>query len=303
MLIRSAVVGCAVVLGAGSGVADAAQPAGAAHPVEFWRAVRDGGYALPAGSDAGALALELTDLLASPDPELRDEIAFSTLAMWIYQKPVIGPETLQSLMDRWTANLSSGIGQHDTDTVFRRSFSALALSVAVARDNVSAALSGDDIHRLTDAALAYLAAEQDVRGYDPMKGWMHSAAHTADLLKFLGRSRYLQAGSQSKILDAIAAKLTSAPVVFFNGEDERFARAVLSIVNRADFDSGAFTAWVVRTTPAPMKAHPTIEELRAAQNVKNLFAKLEVLLAAIADARPPVETARSALRGALKDLF
>ena len=223
--------------------------------------------------------------------------------MWIYQKPVVGAETLRGLVDRWTANLNSGVGDRDTDSVFRRSFSALVLAVAVARDNVSPVLSAEDVHRLTDAALAYLAAEQDVRGYDPVKGWIHSAAHTADLLKFLGRSRYLQAETQSKILDAIAAKLTSAPVVFVNGEDERFARAVLSIVNRPDFDGGAFTSWVERTKPAPMKAHPTVQELRAAQNVKNLFAKLEVLLAAIPDAAPAVDSARAALRGALKDLF
>ena len=61
---------------------------------------------------------------------------------------------------------------------------------------------------------------------------MHSAAHTADLVKFLARSRHLPAGAQREILDAIGEKVRNAPVVYTFGEDQRFARAVLSIVNR-----------------------------------------------------------------------
>src|SRR5215470_12448304 len=95
--------------------------AAAAHDVAFWRAIAQNHYTLPAGSDAGALADELTGLLSSPDPELRDEIGYSTLASWIYQQKIITGGALHAIVDRLVANLTRGIGERDSDSVFGRS--------------------------------------------------------------------------------------------------------------------------------------------------------------------------------------
>jgi hypothetical protein len=171
---------------------------------------------------------------------MRDEIGYSTLVAWIYRKRVVGPETLRALTDRWLGNLTKGIGERDTDRVFRRSFSALALSVIVGRDDATPFLMPQEFQRIKESALTYLNAEHDVRGYDADKGWIHSAAHTADLLKFIGRSRYLETEDPTRMLDAIARKLAEAGLVFTHGEDERFARAVLSLINRPDFDRNGF---------------------------------------------------------------
>jgi len=277
-------------------------PAAAAHDVAFWRAIARDRYTPPRGSDVPALAGELAGLLASPDPELRDEIAYSTLASWIFQQKLLDAGALRTLIVRLTANLTRGIGERDTDSVFGRSFSALVLSVVVARDNADPFLDAGEWRRIDAAAIDYLAAEQDVRGYDPTNGWMHSAAHTADLLKFLGRSRYLDASGQRRMLDAIARKLTTAPVVFTHGEDERFARAVLSLASRTDFDDAAFTAWLQQTKPA-VSAHPTAAQLHAAQNWKNLLAKLEVLLSNDPQPSDAESAARASLRATLKTLY
>jgi uncharacterized protein DUF2785 len=283
--------------------AGAATPASAAHPPEFWRAIAKAAFAPPAGADVPALALELCDLLASPDPELRDEIAYSTLVSWAYQKKLLDGAALRPVTATLMRNLRSDIGSTGTDAVFRRSFSALALSIVAARDNADPVLDEVAFNELLDAALQYLETEKDLRGYDEMKGWMHSAAHTADLIKFLARSRYLRAADQTRILEAIAAKMT-ASLVFVYGEDERYARALLSIVNRTDFDRDAFAAWLTRTKPAPLReALPRAAVLQARQNTKNLLAKLEVLLSADPAASEAVVFARERVRGALKDLF
>jgi hypothetical protein len=272
------------------------------HDVAFWRAIAHDHYTPPRGSDIPALAEELTGLLSSPDPELRDEIAYSTLTSWVFQQKLLDAAALRTLSARLLANMTRGIGDRDTDSVFGRSFSALVLSVVVARDNADPFLDADDWHRIEAGALAYLAAEQDVRGYDAAKGWMHSAAHTADLLKFLGRSRHLDAAGQRLVLDAIAQKLTTASVVFTHGEDERFARAVLSLTSRKDFADAAFTAWLQQTRPA-VPEHPSVAQLRAAQNWKNLLAKLEVLLSNDPQPSDAAVAARTSLRATLKTLY
>ncbi len=88
-------------------VAAAAQPP--AHAIEFWRSIAQHDYVLPSGSDLPALTAELEEYLASPDPERRDEIAYSTLAAWIYGKRLIGTDLLRPLTDRLVANLKQGI--------------------------------------------------------------------------------------------------------------------------------------------------------------------------------------------------
>jgi hypothetical protein len=285
-------------------VAFAASSVGAApaHDVEFWRGIVRDHYKAPEGSDLPALSGELVDMLASPDPEQRDEIGYSTLASWIYQQKVLDGAVLRQIIDRLRANLTLGIGERETDSVLGRSFSALVLSVVVARDNVDPFLDAASWRQIEASAFTYLAAEQDLRGYDPARGWMHSAAHTADLLKFLARSRYVDVAGQRRYLDAIAAKLTAAAVVFTHGEDERYARAVLSLTARRNFDAPQFEAWLQGVKP-PVPPHPTVAQLRAAQNWKNLLAKLEVLLSNEPVLSEPATAARTSLRAALKSLF
>jgi hypothetical protein len=277
-------------------------PAG--HDREFWRAIIKTDHAVPANESVVPLARELSGMLASPDPELRDEFGYSILAAWIHEKKLIEPATLRELIAEWTKNLQAGVGANESDAVFRRSFSALMLSVAVARDNAAPYLDAAEVQPLLAATLTYLAREHDVRGYDSEKGWMHSAAHTADLLKFLARSRHLPAVAQHEILDAIVVKMRDAPIVFTHGEDQRFARAVLSIVNRPDFDRQAFDGFVTRAMPPrPKNSHPDAALLRANQNLTNLISKLYIVLAMQNTPGDGVRAALERVSAAAKTLF
>jgi hypothetical protein len=290
----------------------AAATATVVHDKAFWQAIVKQDYAPPAIGAIEPLVQELSSYLASPDPELRDELAYSILTSWIYEKHLVPAGTVRGLMTEWAKNLSQDIGSTGTDAVFRRSFSALMLSTIVATDNAKPFLESTDVRSLLNVAIAYLNDERDVRGYDPRKGWMHSAAHTADLLKFLGRSRFVTVSDQPLLLGAIVRKLRDTPEVFTHGEDERFARAILSLVNRQDFDAAGFTDWVTRSMPTrPTQALPDPAWLSGRQNVTNLFAKLEVLLtlqdpapaSASAPAAAGTPAARDALRAALKKLY
>lgn len=51
------------------------------HDVAFWRAIVDARYAPPAGEEVATLTVELTEMLASTDPERRDDIAYSTVLL------------------------------------------------------------------------------------------------------------------------------------------------------------------------------------------------------------------------------
>ena len=271
------------------------------HGKSYWQAIAREKFELPAGKQAAPLADELIGSLGSPDPELRDDLAFSILTSWIYQKKLLSPDDLRRQALVLQSNLRRGIGEHDGDGVLLRSFSALTLSVIAARDNETPFLSPAEYHQLVGAALAYFRDEQDLRGYDAKRGWVHSAAHTADLLKFLARNPKLEPAQQGRILAALVAKNTAASTAFTHGEDERMARVVISIVRRADFDRGGFRAWLTSAGAAAKFPQPvTADALRAQQNVRHLLSALWTELSV--DDRPSegADFARTALREALK---
>ena len=274
----------------------------ALHPKAFWQDIAKNKFAVPAGESVPELVRELSGFLASPDPELRDDIAYATLANWIYRQRIVPVELRRSLLTEWTTNLSRGVGESGTDSIFRRSFSALSLGILVILDNEAPWLEKPEFDRLLDAAVAYFAAERDIRGFDEQLGWMHSVAHTADLLKFMARSRHLSAAQQSVVLDAISRKLGSVSVVLTHGEDERLARAVLSIAARTDFDDKAFQAWATSLSTQKVPTPPTSAGLAAAQNRKHLFVSLYAVLSVDTRALPTLQTARAIVLGALKAL-
>lgn len=214
----------------------------------FWEGVAASGYAVPEGCDAGALALEeLLPALGSTDAELRDALAFSTLERWI-RDGALTPEQMRGLLAELATNLTHGLGERDTDTVFLRSFSVLTLAVIVYRDNQAPFLEQAEVRQLLEVALVYLEAERDLRGWVPGKGWAHSVAHTADLLYMLAQSRYLDASDMNRIVDAIGAKLRAGGAFYVCGEDERLARVVLAGAGRGLLTPDGAAEWLARLT-------------------------------------------------------
>jgi len=263
---------------------------GAKHPVEFWRTIKATEFAVPKGEAPLPLILELSDALRSPDPEIRDGFAYEIPAAWIYEKKLLGPDDLRVLLRKWTANLRSGIGDATGDSVLLRSFSALDLSVLAAHDLQAPFLTSAEFESLLSDALTYLRDERDVRGFTPPVGWRHSCAHTADLLKFLSRNPHLKAADHVRILDAVQAKVTRVgDPVYVWGEDERLARALVSLVRRADFDPALVDPWLASLAALHKKAWegapPDPALLAADRNAANLLKSLYTFLS------QPTETA------------
>ena len=89
---------------------------------------------MPSDRPLDDLTAELTRMLGDPDPAQRDGTAFPTLTTWIERG--VYDDLLAGLGDGMATGLRVGLGERDTDTVFRRSFSALVLGECIARDNV-----------------------------------------------------------------------------------------------------------------------------------------------------------------------
>jgi Protein of unknown function (DUF2785) len=213
------------------------------HNAAFWKAIKEHNFAVPPHESAGALALEVADLAASTDPSLRDGCGYEILAAWIYRDNLLTGEQLEALRGKLLPAMISHIGESENDTVFGRSFSALYMSILAAQDLRKPFLSTAAFKETLNSALRCYAEEKDLRGYVLRKGWAHATAHIADLLKFLARNPHLSVEDQKRIVSAVSQRCRSAHLVFTWGEDARMADALLSVVDRKDFDTSPFERW------------------------------------------------------------
>jgi hypothetical protein len=260
----------------------AGPPAGQGRGKAFWLALAKD-CTVPPGGSAFALVSEAVSFLGSPDTEWRDDVGYGVVASCVYRKRLLKPEERRELVVLLSDNLRRGIGETNTDTVLRRSFSALDLSILAALENDDPALDDAGYRRLLDDALAYLRDERDLRGLEPRVGWIHATAHTADLLKFLARDPRFTAADQVRLLNAAWAKMMAPGTpVFAHAEDERLAAALLSVVRRQDFDATRLDPWLARFLALEKQvwsqAPPDPPTLDVSQNERNLLRSLYVLL-------------------------
>ena len=220
------------------------EPTAAGRGQSFWLALAKD-CTVPADESAAGLVREAIGLLGSPDPAWRDDVGYGVIVSCVYQKKLLDAGQRREIIDTLTGNLRRGIGEAGTDTVLLRSFSALDLSILAALELQDPVLDAAGYRRLLDDALAYLAAERDLRGIDPRVGWIHATAHTADLLKFLARDPRFTPADQVRLLDAAWLRMTAPGTpVFTHAEDERLAAALLSVARRPDFDPASLEPWL-----------------------------------------------------------
>jgi len=214
-------------------------------PSGFWEQVVADGLKVPEDRSLVEMTEDLTRMLGDTDPEIRDGIAFPTMATWIDEG--VYDDLLVGLGDGMCHGLDIGLGDVESDTVFRRSFSALILTECIDR-TTRAALGGPDVVlRWGDRIMSWYSREQDLRGFVPGKGWAHAVAHGADALGALARSPVLGRLELTVILDVIADRLLAPTEAFFVcGEGDRLAFATMHLLRRDVLGIDVLEPWVAR---------------------------------------------------------
>ena len=211
----------------------------------FWDRVVAEGHRVPSERSLADLTAELTAMLGDPDPHRRDSIAFEVLATWISEG--VYDELLEGLGDGMTAGLMVGIGEVGTDTVFRRSFSALVLAQCVSRDNEQHILAPETLLGWGDRTAGWLVRERDLRGFVPGKGWAHAVSHGADVLGVLAQSEAMGRLELTVLLDVVADRLlTESDQRLIHGEEDRLAAATMAILRRDLVGPEVLEPWLAR---------------------------------------------------------
>ncbi len=226
----------------GAGAAILTQAAGQNCPPTDWD--RERLAALKAAkfeiADAGArqaFAKAVAACLDSPDPALRDGIAFEGLSQMLRARQ-LDDATMRALLVYMTARLQAPDPQG-----FGQSFAALVLSEVARADRVQAFLTDDERLNLLVDAQHWFINISDYRGFDDAEGWRHAVAHGSDLLMQLALNPKIDAEGLRLIVSAIGVQVAPEGHAYVHGESERLTRPVRFAAARGAMDEAAWTEW------------------------------------------------------------
>ncbi|HEY9566191.1 MAG TPA: DUF2785 domain-containing protein [Nocardioides sp.] len=221
------------------------------------------------------LTAELTAMLGSIDPARRDETAYLVLATWISRG--VYDDLLSGLGDGMAAGLAVGLGEKDSDNVFRRSFSALVLAECLRRNTVADLLTTDKVLTWGDRLASWFLREQDLRGHVADKGWAHAVAHGADALGALAASPGVGAAELTVILDVISDRLhLSTHHRLVNGEPDRLAAAAMDVLRRNLVPLNVLEPWINRIASQGGALDPTARAFNAQAFLRGLNLQLSL---------------------------
>jgi len=246
----------------------------------YWESVQATGNAVPSDRPLDELTAELTRMLGDPDPDVREGIAASTLVAWVRRG--VYDDLLAGLGDGMAAGLRVGLAEPGTETVFRRSWSAVVLAACVERDNGRPLVPGGKVLEWGDRLATWLLRERDLRGLVPGSGRPRAIAHGADALAVLAGSPHMSRPELTVLLDVVADRvLARTDAAFGLDEPDRLAAATIAVLRRNVLPLGVLEPWVARVAAAAGPPSPGADTDTAvpAENAQSFLRSLHLQLA------------------------
>ena len=227
-------------------------------------------------ADVSEIIPDMLNHIGSIDSYLRDDLIYSAFGTWILRDNVIDREQLRVILPKILneQHLLYKLGEQNTDSVFRRSFSVLLLPLLLIAHRSQPFLTAPEIHQVKDKLLYYLGHEKDRRGFVSEKGWAHAIAHAADTLDDLAQCSELDKSDLAKILEVIRNVVCIQDTGYTHLEDERIVTAVIAILKRQLLSDPEITEWIqsFAEQTLPIQSMPERQIIRA--NVKNFLQSL-----------------------------
>ncbi|WP_028593728.1 DUF2785 domain-containing protein [Paenibacillus assamensis] len=210
--------------------------------------------------------------IGDPDSELRDNLIYPTFYMWIQEGNKLSEEELRSLLALLLNNehLFNGIGSQNDQSVFTRTFTALAIVLIVRRHRQQPFLDLAEFQHLKKELLRYYAEEKDLRGYLDEGGWAHSAAHGADMFVELVQCSESDATVQREVLSAIQEVLYNGIHIFNEEEDERITNIIDVMIETERLPLAEIVEWISNLAQCADRPRSR-EQVIARVNSKNVL--------------------------------
>ncbi len=263
-----------------------------------WAAVAKKDYAVPEDVNPLDTLDELLGMLGDPDPAVRDEQAYGTLASWIRAGHF--DAGLQEIGDQCAANL-----QHPN--ILLRSFSVLILAEVVRWNRKQSLLPRHAVQPWLERWQRWYPDEPDVRSYEDGTGWIHAVAHGADFA-FEWALAEDERGPLRHLMAGFTERLKTLPLYLSQAENDRIALAMLAVLSRPAFEPQDIQDWLfgyqtLWTVLEPGKIPPGA--VLAVQTLQSLYVLLKLGATDDGEALEPAypQETLAAVEAALKTVY
>ena len=191
----------------------------------------------------------LLDHLGDPNPDIRDELVFTSLARGI-QEELFTQEQFQFIATRIVSDdgLDKEIDKTGTSTL-ERSFRALIYANLLSADGNEHSLfyqvlQTDIRNTMLDQGLHYLSKEQDTTGFSSQYGWVHAFAHGADLLTEVVCHPDFSASRIYEVFEILDPMFKRISIRFIDDEDWRLARVLYEPILQGKVEQATLASWI-----------------------------------------------------------
>ena len=192
--------------------------------------------------------LWLLEHLGDPNPDIRDELVFTSLARGI-QEELFTQEQFQFIAARIVSDdgLDKEIDKTETSTL-ERSFWALIYANLLSADgnehSFYQVLQTNIRNTMLDQGLHYLEKEEDTTDFSSQYGWVHAFAHGADLLTEVVCHTDFPKNRVHEVFDILGQLFKKISIRFTDDEDWRLARVIYEPILQGKLEQEQVASWI-----------------------------------------------------------
>ncbi len=204
------------------------------------------------GYDNNQLADKLLKHIGHPDSHIRDDLIYPCLAHLFHDKHLGERELadyLNVILDK--NHLMYDMKNKYEHSVLTRSFSLLQLVVLIRVHRRDHIIDQATITYAFNRFLTYFHKETIFKGYADDVGWIHTIAHSADVMdEFMQVSRFKE-DELKTMLEAVSEKMRRRNHIYAFNEDERMVVAIKSGLTRNILSEDYILDWIDRFASTP----------------------------------------------------
>ncbi len=234
-----------------------------------------------------SFARQLRHCLASHDPQLRDNTAFTLLSAWM-RNNLLTKTTREMLLTQLTDDLNSQDAQEHGVYL---PFALLVVSEVLRTDRNSPFLDHQQRDNTITTVRTYLASLEDYRGFSDDAGWRHNVAHGADVYLQLALNDRVTPPQISAMAHSLAQQVNPKRLHFYHyNEPQRLARAVAYLMLRDAQPVTFWQDWLEKVaSPSPFAQWGAVfnsqEGLAKRHNTRAFLLELHQLISSSQNAR------------------
>lgn len=212
------------------------------------------------------------------NPEIRDDLIYGLFCIGL-EKEMFSIHQVKEIIRYLSENnlLFQGLEDGMIESTLRRSFTALIWALFLYFEDKENSvyfrlLSQKQRENVFEMSIEHLSKERDATGYLKPYGWVHTIAHSSELLLRAVCHSMFQKELAEPVLNAVAAMFMKQENVFSDREEKRVGLVLLEMLESKKLSVSQFKKWIEQ-----MAKHYDTEKLletkdfRSKENVVNML--------------------------------